>query len=156
MTPWRDHRAEGIFWRERPGPGPVAVLLHGIGSRAGNWERLARALPEWRLFAWDAPGYGHSVPLAAEWPVARDYAGALKAGLRALGLGRVHLIGHSLGTLIAAAFARAWPADVVSLTLLSCAQGGGGAPREPLGPAYQARIDALQAKGASAFARLCP
>lgn len=149
---WRDHLTAGIGWRERPGDGPVAVLLHGIGSRAAGWERLGHHLPGWRLIAWEAPGYGPSTPLAADWPVAGDYAAALLRLLDALALPRVHLVGHSLGTLMGAAFAAACPGRVQTLTLAACAQGGGLAPGAALAPAHQARIDGLLAEGARAFA----
>ena len=43
--------------------------------------------------------------LAETEPDAGDYAAALDRFLAALKLGRVHLLGHSLGTLIAARFA---------------------------------------------------
>lgn len=152
MADWRDHISGGMAWRERPGAGPVAVCLHGIGSRATGWAGLAPHLPGWRLIAWDAPGYGTSAPLNADWPVAQDYAAALEAWLAALGLTGVHLVGHSLGTLIGAAQARAFPARLSSLTLVSCAQGGGAAPGA-LPAAQQARLDDLGTLGAAAFAR---
>lgn len=152
MTGWCDHITGGIGWRERPGDGPVAVLLHGIGSRAGGWERLGAHLPGWRLIAWEAPGYGPSAPLAADWPVAADYAAALADLTR--DLPRFHLVGHSLGTLIGAAFAADHPGRVVTLTLAACAQGGGIAPGAALPAAHQARIDGLLAEGAEAFAAM--
>lgn len=152
MTGWRDHITAGIGWRERPGDGPVAVLLHGIGSRAFGWERLGEYLPGWRLIAWDAPGYGASAPLAQDWPVAQDYAEALLRLLDALSLPRLHLVGHSLGTLMGAAFAAAHPERLATLTLAACAQGGGIEPGETLAPAHQARIDGLTAEGPADFA----
>lgn len=152
MNNWHEHSTHGITWRERPGTGPVAVLLHGIGSRAFGWERLGEHLPGWRLIAWDAPGYGQSDALANEWPLAIDYADALAGFVQALNLARFHLVGHSLGTLIGAAFAGKYRDLAHSLTLASCAQGGGAAPGGALSPAHQARIDELQSQGADAFA----
>ena len=145
----RDHIAGGFGWREWAGDGPVALCLHGIGSRAQGWARLADHLPGWRLLAWEAPGYGPSAPLPMAAPRAADYARALAEFMAARGLPRVHLVGHSLGTLIGAAFARAFPDRVASLTLAACAQGGGLAT---LGP-YQARIDDLARLGPEAFAK---
>lgn len=146
------HHTGGIAWQDWPGDGPVAVCLHGIGSRASGWAALAACLPGWRLIAWDAPGYGASAPLPMDWPVAAEYARALENWLAALDLHGVHLIGHSLGTLIGAAHARAFPQRLASLTLASCAQGGGVAPGTALPAAHQARIDDLARLGAPGFA----
>ncbi len=143
----------GFGWRERAGSGPVLVALHGIGSDATAFDAVARSLENWRVIAWDIPGYGSSVPLPLDWPLARDYAQALLAFVTGLGLARFHLLGHSLGTLIGAAFARLYPERVESLVLASCAQGGGVVPGEALPQAHAERIDALQAQGPLAFAR---
>jgi pimeloyl-ACP methyl ester carboxylesterase len=147
-----DHLDGPLGWREWPGEGPVAVCLHGIGSRASSWARLAEHLPGWRILAWEAPGYGPSAPLPMAAPTAQDYASVLDTFMDARGLERVHLVGHSLGTLIGAAFARAFPERVETLTLASCAQGGGLVPGAALSPAHQARIDDLARLGPKAFA----
>lgn len=148
----RDHIAAGFGWREHPGDGPVLVALHGIGSEARAFDPLAAALPGWRVVAWEAPGYGPSEALAQDWPTAGNYAEALEAFLDARGLTRVHLLGHSLGTLIGAAFAKDHPDRVATLTLASCAQGGGAAQGH-LPEKQAARLDDLQRLGASEFAR---
>jgi pimeloyl-ACP methyl ester carboxylesterase len=62
----------------------------------------------------DAPGYGASARLATEHPHASRYATALDRWLGALGIDRCHMLGHSLGTLIAARFAAEQPKRVIS------------------------------------------
>lgn len=152
MTP-QDHITLGLGWREHPGDGPVVLALHGIGSEARAFDAVVANLPGWRVIAWETPGYGPSTPLAADWPVAADYADALAGLLDALGLARVHVMGHSLGTLIGAAFAKAYPERVESLTLASCAQGGGVTPGTALPAPQAARLDDLARQGPEAFAR---
>ena len=72
------HVSEGIDYRDRPGTGPVLVLSHGIGSNADSFAALMPRLPaDWRVVAWNMPGYGGSEPLAADWPLAADYAAQL-------------------------------------------------------------------------------
>ena len=145
----------GIDYRERPGSGPSLVLLHGIGSNADSFAELLPLLPPDRqVVAWNAPGYGASAPLGPDWPVAADYADALEAFLDRLGLDRVTLVGHSLGTLMGAAFAVARPARVERLLLASPALGHGVAPGGALSPAAQARIDDLARLGPEEFARI--
>ncbi|WP_199260689.1 alpha/beta fold hydrolase [Paracoccus binzhouensis] len=142
-----------VAYLERPGAGMPLVALHGIGSNATGFAGLLPHLPEaWRVIAWDAPGYGASQPLAAEWPVAADYAAALAGLLDRLGVGRAVLLGHSLGTLMAAAFARRHPERVAALVLASCALGHGVSPGAALSEGAKARIDELQALGPAAFA----
>lgn len=153
-TPHRT--ADGLEYLERPGHGgPVVVLLHGIGSNAASFAPLLSRLPDdWRVIAWNAPGYGGSTPLDADWPVAADYARALASLYRALKLDRPLLAGHSLGALIAAAFVVERPERVARLLLASPAIGHGAAPGGTLGPAAQARIDDLDRLGPEAFAAL--
>lgn len=152
MIGFVDHHAQGAGWRERHGPGPVLVALHGIGSEARSFDALATCLPDWRVIAWEAPGYGPSEPVATAWPSADDYAEAVERLATNLGLQRFHLVGHSLGTLIGAAYARRHPARVLSLTLASCAQGGGVPRGADLPPAHAERIAALEREGARRFA----
>ena len=40
---------------------PVIALLHGIGSASASWVfQLAGFAANYRVVAWDAPGYGNS------------------------------------------------------------------------------------------------
>jgi pimeloyl-ACP methyl ester carboxylesterase len=80
-----------------------------------------------RVLAWDAPGYGMSTPVAPESPVASDYASVLTEWLDALHIERCVLVGHSLGAIIAGAFAAIHPQRVSGLLLLSPAGGYGAA-----------------------------
>jgi acetolactate synthase I/II/III large subunit len=141
------------------------VLLHGIGSGAASWvlqfEALAAqaANANIRLLAWNAPGYGNSTALVPDKPIAADYGRALWAWLDALGLDRsnathrVHLVGHSLGCLMAAAAAALQPARVVALTLLSPAQGYGNATVELRDKVTNGRLENLAKLGAAGVAK---
>lgn len=143
----------GISYVERAGDGPVVVFLHGIGSNAASFARLFDAMPPaYRLIAWNAPGYGGSTPLEADWPVAADYADALAEFLDALGITTCTLVGHSLGTLMGAAFAKAHPDRVSHLVLAACAQGYGVALGDPMPEGVAKRISDLQELGPKAFA----
>jgi pimeloyl-ACP methyl ester carboxylesterase len=104
------------------------VLLHGIGSGAASWVQQFEALGATRrVLAWDAPGYGVSSPVALASPKAMDYADVLRGWLDALGIERCVLVGHSLGSIIAGAFAAAHPERLAGLLLLSPAGGYGAA-----------------------------
>lgn len=150
---WAAHTSDGITYLERAASGETLVLLHGIGSNAGSFTPLLPHLPETsRVIAWNAPGYGGSDPLAQDWPQAQDYALALRGLLDRLQISTCALLGHSLGALIAAAFAADNADRVTRLTLAAPAIGHGVAPGEVLSAAAQTRIDDLDRLGASAFA----
>jgi Predicted hydrolases or acyltransferases (alpha/beta hydrolase superfamily) len=121
------HRAtagDASFTYAEAGIGPALVLLHGIGSAARSWaHQLAGLSDEFRVIAWDAPGYGGSTPVTPERPDASDYAAALARLLDALKVEHLHLVGHSLGTVTALRFARQHTERVRSLTLASLSSG---------------------------------
>lgn len=115
----------GIAWRER-GSGPLVVLLHGLGGSRISWEpQLACLGDHWRVAAWDLPGYGFSAPLPDEPYTFRALADAAAAWIRSLsetgGTGGTgaHVIGISMGGMIAQYLAAFHPDVVRSLTLLS-------------------------------------
>ncbi|MDR3523498.1 MAG: alpha/beta hydrolase [Acetobacteraceae bacterium] len=152
MTPQHLHRA-GLFALRRPGTSLPLILLHGIGSDAQSWVRMMSALPPAiDVIAWNAPGYDSSAALANPSPTPDDYASSLAALLDALGMPRVVLAGHSLGTLFAARFAQRFPQRVAALALLSPALGYGIPPGEALPAAVQGRVDDLVRLGPTAFA----
>lgn len=75
--------------------GPVVVLAHGWGSRAGRFAALAQALviSGFRVVVFDAPAHGASMGRLASLP-------QFSRALRVVGdaMGPVHgLVGHSLG-----------------------------------------------------------
>lgn len=106
------------------GEGVPLVLLHGIGSNARSFQDQLDGLSgRFRVIAWNAPGYGASAPVGAATPDAGHYAARLGDFLDALGIGRCHLLGHSLGCLIAARFAATYSERILSLTLSSIAGG---------------------------------
>lgn len=147
------HIANGVEYLDRPGSGPVLVLLHGIGSHAASFAPVLPHLPaSWRVIAWNAPGYGGSAPLAEDWPQASGYATVLSGLLDDLDLSSVLLAGHSLGALIASAFAATHRSRVQRLLLAAPALGHGVPRRGALSPAAQARIDDLERLGAAGFA----
>ena len=148
-------RAAGIDVLRRAGSqgGTPVILLHGVGSNASSFAALMEALdPALDVYAWDAPGYGASQPLAVESPYPSDYADALANVLDTLELGRVILVGHSLGSLFAGSFAATRPARVAALALLSPALGYHVTTGTALPPNVQSRIDDIERLGPEAFA----
>jgi len=143
----------GISYLERPGVGETLVILHGIGSNSDSFVPLLKGFPPGpRLLAWDAPGYLLSNPLEMARPSTLDYAEALGRFLDNLGVRSVHLVGHSLGTLIAVAFTQFAPERVATLTLASSAQGHGRSKEDTLADNARQRLDQLSRLGPADFA----
>lgn len=123
------------------GEGPVLGLLHGIGSSGESFETLIGMLAgKYRVIAWNAPGYGASQALPDKNPSATDYANAAAALFDALATGPAHLLGHSLGAIMAGRFAASFPDRMRKLVLANAAPGYGGAPAEVRAKRLQERI----------------
>lgn len=155
------HIGDKLIGYREAGQGEALVLLHGIGGCADSWKHQFETLAKsYRVIAWDAPGYGTSANLDVDRPIARDYAARLARLLENLGVASCNLVGHSLGALMAASYARLYPERVRRLVLAAAAVGNGTALDAPLPPSVQSRIDDLNAQGPAAFAavrapRLC-
>ena len=107
----------GTIHYETAGDGFPLILLHGIGSNSRSWRRQFRALSaDFKVVAWDAPGYGlSSNPMGK--PSMTFYANRLRELLDQLDFDRIHLLGHSMGGVIAQEFYGAYPERIRKLIL---------------------------------------
>jgi pimeloyl-ACP methyl ester carboxylesterase len=104
--------------------GPVVVLVHGIASRASQWERVMADLGETcHVIAPDLLGHGSSAKPRGDYSLGAHACG-IRDLLAALGHDRVSLVGHSLGGGIALQFAYQFPERVERLALV-CSGGLG-------------------------------
>jgi len=103
------------------GRGPPLYLIHGIGSRHSVWDGIVPALrAHFTCVRFDLRGHGKSAAPAPPYSLAQlvDDVEALR---RRLGHGAIHLAGHSLGGMIAPAYARRHPHRALSAALISTA-----------------------------------
>ncbi|MGH2362401.1 MAG: alpha/beta fold hydrolase [bacterium] len=122
------------------------VLLHGIGSNATGWRHLIpRLSAEYRVIAWNAPGYYLSDNICAESPSHVDYADALAALLDALHIQDVFVVGSSFGSLVAASFAVCHPERLKALVLLGATRGHKHLAANERSRLFGARAAAIQA-----------
>jgi pimeloyl-ACP methyl ester carboxylesterase len=100
------------------GSGPGLVLIHGTGADAtSNWGALIDEVSDrYTVVAPNLPGAG-ATPVDPA-PIDLDaLADQVLATARAAGLERFHLVGHSVGAVIATAVAARQPDAVTSLVL---------------------------------------
>jgi 2-hydroxy-6-oxonona-2,4-dienedioate hydrolase len=80
------------------GSGEPLVLVHGGGPGASGWSNFHPNIPylaeRFRVFAVDLPGWGKSQSVNYEQ---RDNSGALAEFIETLGLGKVAIVGNSMG-----------------------------------------------------------
>ena len=85
------------------GEGDVILFLHGVGGGAYSWMPQINSFSmNYRAVAWNMPGYGKSA-LDGRMSFA-GLADALLALLDDEGWDRVHLVGHSMGGMVAQQF----------------------------------------------------
>lgn len=104
------------------GRGETLLLLHGFGANKDNFTRIAKHLtPRYRVIVPDHIGFGESSkPPQADY-APRAQAERLRALMRQLEAGKLHLGGNSMGGHIALTYAALYPKEVQSLWLLNAA-----------------------------------
>lgn len=114
--------ANGIaqFYR-RVGSGPPLILIHALGLSHELWKpQIPQLAAMYDVVAYDLRGHGDTDIPPGPYTLA-DFAEDLAGLLDALGFERTHLVGISLGGMIAQEFALTWPDRVRSLLLADTA-----------------------------------
>jgi 3-oxoadipate enol-lactonase len=119
---------------------PPLVLLHALGEDAADWDAVAPVLARGRrVYALDLRGHGRSW-----WP--GNYSLDLMCAdvlrfLDVLGLGRVDLVGHSMGGIVAYLLAEDHPQRVRRLVLEDVPLPRPREPRIPTRPEGELTFD---------------
>jgi pimeloyl-ACP methyl ester carboxylesterase len=137
-----------LSFRSR-GEGEAIIFLHGLLGNSKSWvfqfEHLSR---NYRVIAWDAPGFGQSdmVPASID-----AYVEALREFITNIGQPKVSLVGHSMGGTVAAYFAATFP-EMVSRLVLSCSHAGYGDPETaPMSAKFESRMHEFGEVGPVAY-----
>ncbi|WP_349743666.1 alpha/beta fold hydrolase [Roseateles cavernae] len=130
------------------GTRPCIVLIHSLATRAAAWDVHADWLRRqgWRVLRYDVRGHGRNRPAEAgcSLPALAD---ELEALLRAHAVERAHLVGISMGGMIAQQHAISHPGRVASLTLIATL----GHNEAPVRRAWDERIALAREAGMGAL-----
>ncbi len=105
------------MYYEEAGQGPPLLFVHGLGSSTRDWEyQVPEFSKRYRCITYDARGHGETEKAAGPYSLAQF--GADAAGLlRELDCGPVHVVGVSMGGMIAFQLAVDAPGLVRSLVI---------------------------------------
>ena len=119
MTAWTTEYIPGPprIAVDHAGAGQLLIMLHGIGGNRTNWhDQLPVFGVHFHAVSWDARGYGasddHEGPLDFS-----DFARDLARVLDHFNSARAHLVGLSMGGMIAMDFYSRYPERVATLTI---------------------------------------
>jgi pimeloyl-ACP methyl ester carboxylesterase len=108
------------------GDGPAVVLLHGYGETGDMWEPLAaRLVGDHTVIVPDLRGMGLSEHVAAGYDK-KTQGRDVSAVLDALKVGKVDVVAHDIGNMVAYAFAAEEPDRVTKLVLMDAPLPGVG------------------------------
>lgn len=124
------------------GGGEAVLMIHGLGGTSNVWVPVFDALQNFHKVRFDLPGSGRSHRVEGQLSIERFVDASLRV-LASRALERVHVIAHSLGTIVAAHLAVREPAVVKSLALF----GPLLAPPEPARAGIRARAAKARGEG---------
>lgn len=101
---------------ETDGEGDAVLMLHGLGGSSNTWTPVLTALTRFRTIRIDWPGSARSYRAEGALSITRFVQCAVKV-LSDLRASKVHVIAHSLGTIVATHLAAAEPNLIRSLSL---------------------------------------
>jgi pimeloyl-ACP methyl ester carboxylesterase len=126
------------------GGGDAVLMIHGLGGTSNTWTPLLPAFARFTTLRLDLPGSGRSHRVEGKLSIDRFIQAALRV-LAASGQERVHLVAHSLGTIVAMHLAAREPRTVRSLALF----GPLVAPPDAARATIRARGDKARSEGAA-------
>lgn len=126
---------------EVAGEGEPVILVHGLSGSTRWWDMTVPALAtRYRVYLIDLPGFG-LMSRAEGGFILSEAASWLSSWMEAVGLKRVHLVGHSMGGYISAVLAARRPELLHRLVLVAPAGvPTGRAMHEYLWPLLQAGL----------------
>jgi pimeloyl-ACP methyl ester carboxylesterase len=94
------------------------VFIHGVGLDHKMWDTQVNTLKDYSIITYDLLGHGKT-PYNKEEITLNDFSDQLDYLLKFLKIGKINLVGFSLGSLIALDFASKFQDKLKSLTVIS-------------------------------------
>jgi pimeloyl-ACP methyl ester carboxylesterase len=113
------------------GQGSPVILIHGFGESLESWQRVGTVSvlsPHFQVIAMDMRGHGHSDKPRDLKSYGAELSGDVVRLLRRLGIRKAHIVGYSMGALVALDFVILHPKHALSVVL----GGAGWNPPETL------------------------
>ncbi len=121
--PYARNGSTHLFWEEY-GSGPPVLLIMGLSFTHEMWFRaLPWLAPRYRVIAFDNRGTGRSDAPRGPYTI-RQMASDARVVLDAAGIEAAHVVGASMGGMIAQELALSFPRRVRSLVLACTTHGG--------------------------------
>jgi 3-oxoadipate enol-lactonase len=107
------------MYYEIHGEGEPLLLIHGLGSSTRNWEAQVRYFaPRYQVITYDMRGHGRSSKPPGPYSM-RAFAEDACGLLQALGIPAAHVVGISMGGMIAFELAVRYPGLLRSLVIVN-------------------------------------
>ena len=104
----------------KKGSGYPVVLLHPLGTSIWTWESVIDSISQnYTCYAFDMLGHGDSDKPTRHFNLP-DYAQALDHACQVLNIHRAHIVGNSVGAVLATETAASFPERVDKLVLVGC------------------------------------
>ncbi|WP_134704375.1 alpha/beta fold hydrolase [Ammoniphilus sp. YIM 78166] len=125
------------------GKGEPLILIHGVGLDSTIWAQQMEALSkEYRVISYDMMGHGLSASPPGPYHI-HQFVKQLDHLLADLAIEKAHIVGFSMGGLVAQAFAAQVPEKVISLVIVSSVTNRTGEQRQ----AVLSRVQEVEQKG---------
>ena len=108
---------EGLIHFEKRGSGTPLVLFHLLGTSTWDWHKVMEPLGQhFTCYAFDMPGHGQSDAPGEDLTIP-DLARSVDHAMQVMNIHRAHIIGNSVGSILAAGLAASYPDRVDRLVL---------------------------------------
>ena len=122
-------------------PGDAVILLHGYADSHREFSQFVKTFPRnFHVFLLDQRGQGDSSKPDCCYGLRNDFARDVVAFMDSQGIQQAHLVGHSMGGVIAQSVAMDFPGRVRSLVLIATAPTVAG---NPFALSFKPLVDSL-------------